>query len=63
MHKEKAMKLKAILAALLAAFALAACGGGVELGGPGLDPVSAELAGDDPLDDGVINSGTGSVIP
>ena len=57
------MKLNAIVAALLAAFALVSCGGGVEIGGPGLNPVDAEMVGDDPLDDGVINSGTGSVIP
>jgi hypothetical protein len=65
MQKEKAMnmKLNAIVATLLAAFALAGCGGGVELGGPGPDPVDAEMAGDDPLDGGVINSGSGSVIP
>ncbi len=52
------------LAALLvfAGLALAGCGGGMQLGGPGPDATSETLSGDDPQDGGAINEGVGSVI-
>lgn len=52
------------LAALLvfAGLALANCGGGMQLGGPGPDATSETLSGDDPQDGGAINEGVGSVI-
>ncbi len=57
------MEIRSTLAALGATLLLAACGGGMEIGGPGLSASEQELVGDDPLDDGTINEGVGSVIP
>lgn len=56
------MDFRLVAAAILACLALSGCGGGMQLGGAELDPISDSLAGDDPDDGGVINEGTGSVI-
>ncbi len=39
------------------------CGGGMQVGGPGLSENDETFIQDDPLQGGAINEGTGSVIP
>ena len=51
-----------LVGAMLAAFLLAGCGGGIELGGATQTQADNLLVGDDPGDPGQINSGVGDVI-
>ena len=57
------MKYAKIIGMVLASLLLVGCGGGIELGGPGLSANDETFIQDDPLDGGAINEGTGSVIP
>jgi hypothetical protein len=57
------MKYGKIIGVVLASLMLVGCGGGMQLGGPGLSANDETFIQDDPLDGGAINEGTGSVIP
>jgi hypothetical protein len=57
------MKIGTIGGMLLATLLLLGCGGGMEVGGPGLSANDETFVQDDPLMGGEINEGTGSVIP
>ena len=57
------MKMMKIAGPLLVALLLAGCGGGMEMGGPGLSANDETFVQDDPLQGGEIDEGTGSVIP
>jgi hypothetical protein len=57
------MRTHKIVGLMLVSMVLAACGGGMEMGGPGLSANDETFIQDDPLQGGVINEGTGSVIP
>ena len=57
------MKNGKIIGMVLASLVLVGCGGGMQLGGPGLSANDETFIQDDPLDGGAINEGTGSVIP
>ncbi len=57
------MKMMNVAGTLLVALLLAGCGGGMEMGGPGLSANDEAFVQDDPLQGGEIDEGTGSVIP
>ncbi len=52
-----------IIGLVLASLLLVGCGGGMQVGGPGLSENDETFIQDDPLQGGAINEGTGSVIP
>ena len=52
-----------IIGMVLASLLLVGCGGGMQVGGPGLSENDETFIQDDPLQGGAINEGTGSVIP